>query len=134
MHSVCVCVWLCQFVCWQRYFKHCLSLCWKALVVIVYRMGFRALFMGRINITTHRMMVPGGDREREKEKRNSRLNRIVQEKNCIAILADKCSCVLMAVKCLILHVPRASAPQPSTYQKCASRLRRAICITCMFHK
>jgi len=71
-------------------------------------MGFRALFIGRIKITTHRMMVPGGDRE--KGKRKCRLNRIVQGKNCKAILADKCSCVLMAVECLILSVPGVSAP------------------------
>jgi len=68
------------------------------------------------------MMVPGGDTERE---RKCRLNRIVQGQNCKAILADKCLCVLMAVASLILFVPVASAPQPSTNQNvphCSERL------------
>lgn len=55
-------------------------------------------------------------RQIEREKRKCRLDRIVQEKNCKAILADKCSWVLMAVECLILSAPKASAPQPSTNQ------------------
>lgn len=37
----------------------------KGLVVRVYRIGFRALFIGRMKITTHELMVPVGRNEPE---------------------------------------------------------------------
>lgn len=47
--------------------------------------------------------------DRKRERRACRLNCIVQGKNCKSILADKCSCVLMVVECLIFAVPGVPA-------------------------
>lgn len=43
----------CCFVC-----KHSLTFSWKEVVVMVYRIGFKALLMGRMKITTQEVMVP----------------------------------------------------------------------------
>lgn len=108
-YALCMCDSPNQFVCWQRYFRHCLSLCWNALVVIVYRMGFRALFIGRIKITTHRMIVPRGEKESK-----CRLNHVVLKKNR-RHLSDWYELFCAAVvECLIL--PMVSALQMSINQ------------------
>lgn len=48
-----------------------LTLSRKKLVVRVYRMGFKALLMGRMNIATHEVTVPGETQVRKPSIRST---------------------------------------------------------------